>query len=752
MTLPSANLDDKTFAQLLEDAKKLIPRFAPEWTDHNIHDPGITFIELFAWLVESQQYYLNRIREENYLKFLKLLGVKQKQSSRAVVDVTFSSVRQMGEGMIVPKGTSVLADQVVFETSKSLTVVIANLKKIISFSGGGWFDQTEANSLKGLSYMAFGEKAESGSALYLGFSDDKLFPASGKITLTFNVFEDYRDNNGNRVSAVRGSYKNVPSGTIVWEYFKKSQYASGVWAPLKIIKDETEMLSRKGRICFLAPGDMAARIIKPFTENCYWIRATVHQEGFELPPRLESVMLNTVPAIQQETLSEVLTFSRTGCKSYSFEATGLSLYGCNYLQVLNQNGTWNDWPDCKIEKKNSENKITIIFEPGRIPPKGRKNLRLVSHRSEWAENGLIGVGTGLPNQKIRLETVPVIPQNLILQVGEELNPADQGYLSWRDWIAVDDFDASGPEDNHFMLDPENGEIMFGDGVNGAIPPNPSDKQKLNIRLISYRAGGGEKGNVLPGAVIRIASPVMAEGLLKVENKQPAFGGISSESLEETKVRARRKWRQGFRAVTFEDYERLACATPGIRVARAKAIPLYQTDLATYPKKTVPATVTVVVVPFSFATKPVPSKGFMKNVFCHLNKHRLITTELHVTPPDYVEVNVSATVVISSKANPDNIMLKVKEQLNTFLNPLTGGPDGSGWPFGRSVYKSEIYELLERIEGVDYIKEMVLTAQGAGTVQDAGGNYTITPQSLVYLGDHEVKIIAPGQVYCGKGGT
>ncbi|MBU7005766.1 putative baseplate assembly protein [Phosphitispora fastidiosa] len=754
MTLPTPNLDDRTFTQLLEKAKELIPRFSPEWTDHNTHDPGITFLELFAWVAETQQYYLNRIRDENYLKFLQLLGVRPKQASQAEVEVCFSVAGTVGEGVIIPKGTSILADEAVFETKEPLVMAAAKLIKVISSAGGGWVDHTEANSLQGLFYSAFGEEAEQGSGLYLGFSGDKPFPVSQKVSLTCNVFEDYRDAGGNPVTDGRATRKTVPSGIIEWEYFKKVKNSAGAWAPLQIIKDETGMLSRKGRLYFLAPGDWAARAIQPFPEKCSWIRATVREEGFELSPRLDSVALNTVPAVQQETFSEVFTFSGTGCRKYTFTATGLSLYGCNYVQVCDGSGFWNDWPDCKIEKNVNAGRITIHLDPGRqggTMPKGRKNLRLVSYLPEWAGNGLIGSGSGLPHQKFTLEKIPVIPPSLVLQVGEPEQPGGQGPLLWQDWFVVEDFDASGPGDKHFVLTPESGEIVFGDGVNGAIPPASPNQETLNIRLISYRAGGGKQGNVSAGTVNRILRPVRAEGLVKVENRQPASGGISRELLEETKMRLRRSLQQGYRAVTTEDYERLACATPGIRVARAKAIPLFQTGLANYPGDSVPAVVTVVVVPFSYAARPIPSRGFMKNVFCHLNKYRLITTELDVQPPEYVVVSVGAAVVIGSRANPDNLRLKVNERLQSFLHPLSGGSDGTGWSFGRSVYKSEIFELLEKIPGVDYIKDVVLHAQGAGIVQDAEGNFTISPQSLVCSGEHEVEIIAPGQVSCRKRG-
>ncbi|WP_429843538.1 hypothetical protein [Brevibacillus sp. FIR094] len=88
--LPSKNLDDRHFEEILEQAKNVIPKLQPEWGDHRHHDPGITLLEMFAWLMEMQQYYLNRITEKNERKFLQLMGVHPQHQSYATTDVTFS--------------------------------------------------------------------------------------------------------------------------------------------------------------------------------------------------------------------------------------------------------------------------------------------------------------------------------------------------------------------------------------------------------------------------------------------------------------------------------------------------------------------------------------------------------------------------------------------------------------------------------------------------------------------------------------
>src|SRR5215213_1440680 len=111
MTLPQPNLDDKTFAALVAEATKLIPRHAPEWTDHNRHDPGITFVELFSWLAEMQQFYLNRVGAESHLKFLKLLGLRPRGSAQARADVTFNFKQPTDVRLVVPRGARLTTEE-----------------------------------------------------------------------------------------------------------------------------------------------------------------------------------------------------------------------------------------------------------------------------------------------------------------------------------------------------------------------------------------------------------------------------------------------------------------------------------------------------------------------------------------------------------------------------------------------------------------------------------------------------------------
>src|SRR5262249_1934420 len=89
MPLPTPNLDDRRFQDIVDEAKRLIPQFCPEWTDHNVSDRGVALIELFAWMTEMLLYRVNQAPEKNYIKFLELIGVKLSPPRPAQASITF---------------------------------------------------------------------------------------------------------------------------------------------------------------------------------------------------------------------------------------------------------------------------------------------------------------------------------------------------------------------------------------------------------------------------------------------------------------------------------------------------------------------------------------------------------------------------------------------------------------------------------------------------------------------------------------
>jgi predicted phage baseplate assembly protein len=191
MTLPAPILDDRRYADIVADARQLVPRYTPEWTDLNETDPGVTMIELFAWMADMLLYRLNQVPDLNYVKFLELLGITLNPAEPARTDLTFALVDPPPGAIIpVPKGTRIAAagadgkPPVVFETDHRLQALGATLAAVLSFDGFSYTTVTAANAA-GRPFEPFGPQARRDSALLLGFDIAGAFP---NIDLDLAVF------------------------------------------------------------------------------------------------------------------------------------------------------------------------------------------------------------------------------------------------------------------------------------------------------------------------------------------------------------------------------------------------------------------------------------------------------------------------------------------------------------------------------------------------------------------------------------
>jgi predicted phage baseplate assembly protein len=541
-------------------------------------------------------------------------------ASQAQVEVTFTS----NDIIVIEKGTKVVAEgiqtgeKVTFETDEDIEVLPAVLKAVVSFASYKFVEVTEFNAPNQSFYYPFGEKAEIGSRVYLGFDFEKDAIARKRINLNMNLYEEDLPPRGQHDDEPPKVY---PSAQVSWEYWN-----GGEWSALELnlpVDELVETLSQNGSLSFIVPADMARSKVPSVDEELYWVRCRVIQDGYEIPPRIDRILLNTVSATQRISVHEE------------------------------------------------------ILKPG----------------------------TGLPYQTFTTSRSPVLVGSEVITIKGE------------SWQAVDDFDASNPESKHYVISGDKGEMAFGNGVQGRIPPKGEEIE------ITYRYGGGEVGNV-PAKSITKAYGENGEQC-EVTNHFPAAGGREKETIQEAILRARRILKTQYRAVTSDDFESIAKATPGLRVARAKAIVPTQNS------------VTLVVVPHSPLEKATPSNGFIRTVCEHVDKHRLITTFIKIEKPDYVRASVNTTLKIKPGYKPESVRGWAEQALSKFLSPVTGGPDNQGWPFGRSVYRSEVHEVLEGVEGVDCVLKLFI----AGADQDLD----IGDLSLVYPGTHTVEIIEPETV-------
>src|ERR671931_534752 len=89
MALPTPFLDDRHFQDVVDQVKRLIPHYTREWTDHNVSDPGVTLIELFAWMTDMLLYRVNEVPDRDFLQFLDLIGARPRPAVPAQAELLF---------------------------------------------------------------------------------------------------------------------------------------------------------------------------------------------------------------------------------------------------------------------------------------------------------------------------------------------------------------------------------------------------------------------------------------------------------------------------------------------------------------------------------------------------------------------------------------------------------------------------------------------------------------------------------------
>jgi predicted phage baseplate assembly protein len=650
MALPEPILDDLRFQKdLVDEARRRIIRYCPEWTDYNLSDPGITLIELFAWMTELITYRLNLVPEKNYIRFLDLLGVQLRPASSARTELIFrlSAPFPIAPGSdittTVPAGTEIATratdeePEIIFTTDERLTIVPPVLKYLYTEAD---FNKNYMPRLGIEIFHTFSQKPQLGDTFYLGF-DDAANLKGHIVQLEFSVEE---------TQAV-GVRRSDPPW--VWE----CSIGNGQWAEVELsnLSDERDttggLNNPAGHLTLYLPLNFKADAVRGRT--AFWLRCRFEQR------RPEQGLYAQSPRV-------------TDVKAYTLGATTTTTHAVN-----------------------------VVGE-------------------------ILGASRGEPGQTFHLQHVPLLAlhDDETLEV-EEIRDREVVFIPWQ---RVNDFSHSDRHDRHFTLDTSSGEVAFGPAIRqpdgrvqqyGRVP----ETDRL-IRMSRYRHGGGTSGNVPVNKiqVLKTAVPYIAD----VTNLKRADGGRDSESIDEAKMRARREIRAQQRAVTADDYENLAKGADRT-IARAKCLtPGKDSNLP-------PGMVEILIVPAAFdalrngdRSKLYLSPDLMKTVDTYLDRYRLLTTTLRIREPRYIGLKVSAEIVVTDYAQPDVVRTRVLEQLRNFISPLNLGVAGDltdgdwdGWPFGRDLFISEIYALIQKVPGVKHVLDVRLAQRPVNPAKEKG---------------------------------
>jgi predicted phage baseplate assembly protein len=486
------------------------------------------------------------------------------------------------------------------------------------------------------------------------------------------------------------------------------------WLPLST-RDETESLTRSGLLGFTFAQPTTTRSL--FGEERTWLRGRVTRTPFGSASAVESA-------------AETASGSADAAENDDADATACAV------------------PACARRLETTPPALAA----GTAPP----DLRGLALNAGWAANVRtvadepLGSSDGTQHQTFALAAAPVTEATVVVDELSSLSTAERDALEaahpdavtpvrgpdealaafWVEWTAVDDLLGSGPDDRHYHLDRVAGRVTFGDGTHGRVPPIGD----ANLEA-TYRTGGGAAGNVTAGTVTELVSAIPFVD--SVTNPVAADGGADVESTDAVLVRGPRAVRDRGRAVTAPDFERLARAASR-KVARARCVP----GLDASGDHTA-GWVTVLVVPETSERKPAPSvelrRRVRETVAAAAPASLVASGRLVVRGPAFVEARVDASVTATAGVGLSAVESRVEAALTAHLNPLTGR-DGAGWAFGNLPCLSDLYALVEGVEGVDHVETLTLTLVGSGdpiTVGEGAALPSVSDDVLVFSGVHDV---------------
>lgn len=290
MPLPAPNLDDRTFQDIVDEAKRLIPRYCPEWTNHNLSDPGVALIELFAWMSEMVLYRLNQVPERLYVHFLNLVGIEPFPPSVARADLTFWLSAPLDQPVAVPAGTQVTTalsttagtagrEPVVFSTSSELVIRPPRLRAALTSTAADdrltdvWDDLRYPNVVA--TCFASNPLAV-GDAFYLGFAE-----SLAGLAIRLTVAAD-----------AEGIGVDPRDPPLTWEV-----WSGDSWITAAVHTDTTGGLNRAGEIVLLIP--MQHQLLSMGGGAAYWLRARLvqpkpGQPTYQASPRIGSLTAVTI--------------------------------------------------------------------------------------------------------------------------------------------------------------------------------------------------------------------------------------------------------------------------------------------------------------------------------------------------------------------------------------------------------------------------------------------------------------------------
>lgn len=709
LTVPS--LDDRNYQQILTEALARIPAHTPEWTNFDDADPGVTLLQLFAFMTESIIYRANLIPDRVKRTFLKLLDIPMLPATPATGFVTFDNTKGPMKSEVLPAGTALNAGQIDFRTLYGVEVLPLEgriyYKQTVSGTRRNQvkeqYDQLYASYASSvLEQLDYYETATlplptsgaelpfidfatvQGHALWIALLVPKPADLSrvpsiiAQRVLTVGVLPGFEDT-GKALTPATLSESESPALDFAMPVVeldaddnlpRDNDGRPVITFRTLNSRPTTDVLQKPGLIEVELP---SATLIESWTEINERLDPLEHGVG-KLPPALDDAQLE----------GRLLTWLRVRAR-------------------VPQNGDTSgaETADETTQTKDDASKINL-----RVSWMGI-NASQVEQRIDVVSED-VGRGTGEPDQVVQVVNTPVVPDSLRLMVNNEV------------WLPIDDLNNAAPEialqnaqtvpgtpqpvadrqlSKRYVLNPESGEIRFGNGIRGARPP-----RRAVIRA-SYSYTNGRAGNLGIGAISN--GPALPAGT-KVTNPVRTWGGSAAETLDSALDRLPAMVKTRERLVAKSDFKTIVRATPGVEIGRVEILPLLNPAIQDVNAQ---GAVTVMVIPrydLLNPDAPQPDQLFIDTVCRYIEPRRLVTTEIFVRGPDYVDLWVSIGFDAMPGVATAEVRDKIVATIRRFLSPLNGSYDGSGWPLEKSVDPLELGAVVARVPGVAKVQPVLLT--------------------------------------------
>jgi predicted phage baseplate assembly protein len=419
MKLPEIVLDDRRFQDLVNEARLKIHQSCPEWTDHNVSDPGITLIELFAWMTETVIFRLNRIPDKLHIALLDLLGIQLEAPTAAATELRFRlAAPATDEAVRIPDTTTEVGtpragaeESIVFQVSEDFTIPAAQpnayaveRKKVVKDVGVA----KGVAQPKGPDQLAFGTPPQVGDAVYLGF-DDSLH----RLVMQIDV----------DCSQARGAGVDPEDPPLRWEV----SVGDG-WEEAEVLEDRTGGFNYgSGLIELQLPREHSQTTIAG--KRGYWLRCRLDDKtrsgsegtAYTHPPEIYSITAAPIGAVipashaTHEGLDELGLSDGTPGQAFRLRyAPILAPAPHETLEVVNlDTGAWERWEEQEsfVESGPEDRHYVLDLAHGEvmlgpavrspdgswrqfgyIPPKGAA-LRFTRYRHGGGRLGNVAAGT-----------------------------------------------------------------------------------------------------------------------------------------------------------------------------------------------------------------------------------------------------------------------------------------------------------------------------------------------------------------------